>query len=268
LSLNGGDPDLIVLSALAHAVASTGSPDVLYSAIARNAVTALDAKVAHVWINNATARRIVAAGSFGVTAETELALLSDVSLRHGTGIPGHIVVSGVAEFIENVHDDPRWVNMRNTHGMDLHAYAGVPLVTDGLVVGVLSILFTAPRAFTEKERPLAGALADYAAITVRIAQLSNEQRRAAALDAVVRLANAAAHELNNPLTVVIARLWMLEHQLNDRPDAINQIERMASAADRLRETIQQLTRITRLESFDDTASNLPPMLDIRRSTTP
>jgi GAF domain-containing protein len=268
LSLNGGDPDLIVLSALAHAVASTGPPDVLYSAIAKNAVTALDAKVAHVWINDATALKLVAAGSFGVPAETELALLSDVSLRHGTGIPGHIVVNGVAEFIEDAHDDPRWVNVRYIREMNLHAYAGVPLVTDGLVVGVLSVLFTAPRAFTEKERLLAGALADYAAITVRIAQLSNEQRRAAALDAVVRLANAAAHELNNPLAVVIGRLGMLERQLNDRPDAIDQIERMASAADRLRETIQQLTRITRLESFDHNDSHLPPMLDIRRSTTP
>jgi signal transduction histidine kinase len=85
---------------------------------------------------------------------------------------------------------------------------------------------------------------------------------------VVRLANAAAHELNNPLAVVIGRLGMLERQLNDRPDAIDQIERMASAADRLRETIQQLTRITRLESFDHNDSHLPPMLDIRRSTTP
>jgi signal transduction protein with GAF and PtsI domain len=224
--------------------------------------------VAHVWINNATARRIVAAGSFGVTAETELALLSDVSLRHGTGIPGHIVVSGVAEFIEDAHDDPRWVNMRYIREMDLHAYAGVPLVTDGLVVGVLSVLFAAPRAFTDKERLLAGALADYAAITVRIAQLSNEQRRVAALDAVVRLANAAAHELNNPLTVVVRHLWMLERQLNGRPDAIDRIEQMAGAADRLRETIQRLTRITRLESFDHTDNHLPPMLDIRRSTTP
>ena len=85
---------------------------------------------------------------------------------------------------------------------------------------------------------------------------------------MVRLANAAAHELNNPLTVVIALLSVLERQLNDRPHAIDQIKRMASAADRLRETIQQLTRITRLESFDHTHSHLPPMLDIRRSTTP
>jgi GAF domain-containing protein len=267
LSLNGGDPDLMVLSALAHAVASTGPPDVLYSAIAKNAVTALDAKVAHVWINDATARKLVAAGSFGA-AETELALLSDVSIRHGTGIAGHIVVNGVAEFIEDAHDDPRRLNVRYLSEMNLHAYAGVPLVTDRLVVGVLSILFTVPRAFTEKERLLAGALADYAAITVRIAQLSNEQRRVAALDAVVRLANAAAHELNNPLAVVIGHLGMLERQLNDRPDAIDRIERIASAADRLRETIQQLARITRLESFDHTNSHLPPMLDIRRSTTP
>ena len=105
MSLNGGDPDLIVLSALAHAVASTGPPDVLYSAIAKNAVAALDAQVAHVWINDATARKLVAAGSVGVPAETELGLMSDVSLRHGTGIPGHIVVNGVAEFIEDAHDE-------------------------------------------------------------------------------------------------------------------------------------------------------------------
>jgi signal transduction histidine kinase len=85
---------------------------------------------------------------------------------------------------------------------------------------------------------------------------------------VVRLANAAAHELNNPLTVVIGLLGMLERQLNDRPHAIDQINRMARAADRLREIIQQLARITRLESFDHTANHLPPMLDIRRSTTP
>lgn len=84
---------------------------------------------------------------------------------------------------------------------------------------------------------------------------------AAALRSVAELANAAAHEINNPLTVVSAQLELIR----DRGDVDARIERAQEAARRIQDIVSHMLRITRLEPAKDWPPGLPPMLDIRRS---
>jgi signal transduction histidine kinase len=83
---------------------------------------------------------------------------------------------------------------------------------------------------------------------------------AAALRSVAALANAAAHEINNPLTVLIGNL----ERLNDAGDPAGRIERMRAAIARIGDIVSHMAHITRLEPADQSAE-LPRMLDIRRS---
>lgn len=87
------------------------------------------------------------------------------------------------------------------------------------------------------------------------------ERQAGALRSVVRLANATAHEINNPLSVVLARLEMLRRTAGD-PAAARYLDQAIESARRVAEIVADMSHIVRLEEHD-----LPgaPMLDIRRS---
>jgi PAS domain S-box-containing protein len=85
-------------------------------------------------------------------------------------------------------------------------------------------------------------------------------RQADALAYVAKLANAAAHEINNPLAIITGRLQLLQRVVADGSLA-HKIEPAREAARRIAEIVSYMGRISRLEERPDVS----PMLDIRRS---
>jgi signal transduction histidine kinase len=90
------------------------------------------------------------------------------------------------------------------------------------------------------------------------------ERRAEALRAVAQLANAAAHEINNPLAVIVGRLELLRRQLT-QPEQHARFDDVIAASKRITEIIAHMGRITRLETMP--GSQVSPMLDLRGSGT-
>ncbi len=72
------------------------------------------------------------------------------------------------------------------------------------------------------------------------------EREAESLRSVAKLANAAAHEINNPLTVVGGNLQLLSERLGDRPELVRYFERGERAVRQIADMISHMTRITRL----------------------
>jgi PAS domain S-box-containing protein len=90
------------------------------------------------------------------------------------------------------------------------------------------------------------------------------ERRAETLRAVAQLANAAAHEINNPLAVIVGRLELLRRDLTaDQQAKLNPIVESSRQIARI---ITHMGRLTRLETLDDLPAS--PMLDLRRSSEP
>jgi PAS domain S-box-containing protein len=96
-------------------------------------------------------------------------------------------------------------------------------------------------------------------------RLAAAEREAEALRAVTRLANAAAHEINNPLTIIAGHLGALEERLADDADAASRLEKAWAACERIKEMIAHMGQITRLE-LHQPSPGLPPQLDLRRSS--
>ncbi len=86
---------------------------------------------------------------------------------------------------------------------------------------------------------------------------------ATALRSVAELANAAAHEISNPLTVILGALDRIQ-----REDGGERVAAARSAAARIHDIVAHMVRITRLEPSTGWPPGLPPMLDIRRSGRP
>ena len=98
--------------------------------------------------------------------------------------------------------------------------------------------------------------------TVRaLLRIRRAERESAGLRAVMHLANAAAHKINNPLAVVIGQLHFLAKDPAVPPARLAAIQ---DAAERIREIVQQMLRVTRLELVES-RPHVPQMLDLDRS---
>jgi PAS domain-containing protein len=84
------------------------------------------------------------------------------------------------------------------------------------------------------------------------------------LRSVARLASAAAHEINNPLAIIMGNIEIIAQQVN--PAASDRIRPTLDAIERIRVIVQRMTSITNLE-FSRQSPRLPEMLDLRRSST-
>lgn len=112
------------------------------------------------------------------------------------------------------------------------------------------------------------------ATLVSFVDISDRQRRetaereAESLRSVTKLANAAAHEINNPLTVVSGNLQLLTERLGDRPELTRYLERGDRAVRQIADMISHMTRITRLTPLTGVDTGGVPTLDLRRSSEP
>jgi PAS domain S-box-containing protein len=95
-------------------------------------------------------------------------------------------------------------------------------------------------------------------------RLEAAERQAEALRSVARLAYAAAHEINNPLAVIVGRLQLLARRFGSDATLVAQIEQAIAAGLRISEMIAHMGRISRLEVADQ-APGLEPILDLRKS---
>jgi PAS domain S-box-containing protein len=95
--------------------------------------------------------------------------------------------------------------------------------------------------------------------------LDAARREVLDLRAITLVANAAAHEINNPLTVIVGSIELLQRKLGPEAPEGRWIDRGIESAQRIREIIARMTRITRVES-SSAFPGVPAMLDIRRSS--
>jgi PAS domain S-box-containing protein len=103
--------------------------------------------------------------------------------------------------------------------------------------------------------------ADFEATLIDI----TEQKAADELRSIAKLANAAAHEINNPLTLVLGRLAMLREDPGLAPEIRGRVAQMHAAAERIREIVVDMNRLTHVQLFEHVGRGLPEMIDIRKS---
>jgi PAS domain S-box-containing protein len=89
------------------------------------------------------------------------------------------------------------------------------------------------------------------------------ERRAEALRSVTQLASATAHEINNPLAVIMGNCELLAREVGPRSQ--RRVQTMLAAVERIRQIVLHMSHITRLE-LTYHSPNLPVMLDLQKSS--
>jgi PAS domain S-box-containing protein len=90
------------------------------------------------------------------------------------------------------------------------------------------------------------------------------RREAASLRSVNLLAQAAAHEINNPLAIIMGYSQLLEDRLAAETEEGGWARTCRRAGGRIRDAVGRLNRIVRIESTESSGA-LPPILDTERS---
>ena len=101
-------------------------------------------------------------------------------------------------------------------------------------------------------------------ITVR-KRVEATTRERDTLRSVASLAAGAAHEINNPLAVVMSQIQLLSDEVGG--PARQRIPEILDAVDRIRAIVARMRHLTRVELVED-SPGLPPILDLRRSSEP
>jgi PAS domain S-box-containing protein len=92
-------------------------------------------------------------------------------------------------------------------------------------------------------------------------------RETAELRAATLVARAAAHEINNPLAVVLGYLQLMGARVAPDTKETGWIRQMTEACGRIRDAVGRFNSITKIEATTP-ISGAPPMLDSARSSAP
>jgi len=127
---------------------------------------------------------------------------------------GRTLVEGRTVHIPDLLADPEHKRPDSANVLGVRAGVGVPLIREGNVVGVLTVVRREPRAFTQKQIELAETFADQAVIAIENARLFEEiqdtsRQLAEASEHKSQFVSGMSHELRTPLNAIIGLTEMM-----------------------------------------------------------
>jgi len=185
-----------------------------------------------------------------------------ISFPAGIGVSGQAVSHARAVRSSDVLADPGFALTDDVRRMvvrsGVRAIAGAPLRVRGEIIGSLTIGDEVGRQFTDDEMSVLQAFADQGALALDNARLYEEARarlrelqetqsqlvQAGKLSAVGQLVSGVAHELNNPLSVVIGHGQLLLAR-GVPPEMKRPLELILAQGDRMAKIVQGLLLFSR-----------------------
>ncbi len=135
----------------------------------------------------------------------------------------------------------------------------VPLNYDNKCIGVLTLHSDRPNKYTEDEQKTMEIFGSLATLKIRNTQLYSDIQRSLELRDI--FISTATHELNTPLTVVLASMELLQTKVKNKKIIEQEfISRLSSQVKRLQRLINSMLKINQIKSFDSKIINIKSCL--------
>lgn len=151
------------------------SLDALLRLITQKAAEVMDAQACSLMLKDHADKELVIKASYGLPEE----VVEMTRVSYGEGVAGKVAQTGRSMLINDLQDDPRFVDSNITPRSDIASSICVPLKdADSLVHGVISIRRRSPsEVFNEDDVKLFSVFASQAALAISNAQLYNNLRK-------------------------------------------------------------------------------------------
>jgi len=212
------------------------------------------------------------AESYGFSSEfMELVKDVPVKLERGT-INGRVLLEGTTIHIPDVLADPDFTFTEAQRLGGFRTALGVPMLREGVPIGLLALTRLEVRPFTDREVELVTTFADQAAIAIKNVRLFDEiQDKSRQLEDASRHKSqflaSMSHELRTPLNAIIGLTEMMVTNAArfGTEKALEPLNRVHRAGTHLLGLINQVLDLSKIEAgkleLNQTLVNLPPLID-------
>ena len=213
-------------------------------------------------------------------------VINNTRIPLGEGIAGRVVKEGKPLLVSGAKQVP---GLRDSSRYETNSFLSIPLVSKYLnsqenILGVINVTDKIPQEnFTEREQALLSVLAGQAAVAVENANIYNQlQSKIAALSqtidqlnqtqnqliqsekmaAVGQLAFGIAHEIRNPLGIILGGVEFLEKNLVKK-DGINKevVGKLKQSIDRANNIIVDLLRFSRTSKLESQSVDICALME-------
>ncbi len=160
--------------------------------------------------------------SFGFSAEQK-EQWKDLSLKPDRGsVAGRAVLESRTVHVVDSKADPELKSSPSSKFSNVRTIVGVPLLREGVSIGVLTLSRDTVRAFSEKEIELVGTFADQAVIAIENVRLFDEiqeksRQLAEASEHKSRFLANMSHELRTPLNAILGYTELIQDSVYGTP---------------------------------------------------
>jgi GAF domain-containing protein/CheY-like chemotaxis protein len=195
------------------------------------------------------------AESYGFSSEF-MELVKDVPVVPERGsVTGRTLFEGKIVHIPDVMVDPEYTFAEAQRLGAFRTLLGVPMLREGVPIGVLALARSQVRPFTEKQIELVSTFADQAAIAIENVRLFEEiQEKSQQLESASKHKSqflaSMSHELRTPLNAIIGVTEMLREDARDlkRDDEFEPLDRVLSAGRHLLALINDILDLSKIEA--------------------
>ena len=150
-------------------------------------------------------------------------LLQNLTQKPGRGsCVGRTLLEGKPVHIHDIHNDPEYALANVLKLGRIHTMLGVPLLREGVPIGVMALIRTEVRPFTDKQIELVSTFADQAVIAIENVRLFDEiqdksrQLAEASKHKSQFLANMS-HELRTPMNAILGYTELILDNIYGEP---------------------------------------------------
>jgi signal transduction histidine kinase len=166
-------------------------------------------------------------------------------------VSGRALLEGRTVHIPDVDTDPDFT--LDTVGAGIRSVLGVPMLREGVPIGVLGLARSDVRPFTEKQIDLVSTFADQAAIAIENVRLFDEiqdksRQLAEASQRKSQFLANMSHELRTPLNAIIGVSEMLREDAGAAKQDLEPLDRVLGAARHLLALINDILDLSKIEA--------------------